>query len=147
MTRTFTNNAGQQNRYLKKVTTTGTNTPTVFEATSQAALPYTAFPSGSIGQYIEEGACIDKRENPIKVDYVTTSFKITFYGYTSSINGNASELNWTQQAVFIDWGKDGSFNESGDIYPKSSDDIGNGSSVCAQFISASGYTRTISIPA
>ena len=147
MTRTFTNNTGQQNRYLKKVTTTGTNTPTVFEATSQAALPYTAFPSSSVGKYIEEGACIDKRENPIKVDFGTTSFNITFYGYTSSINGNASELNWTQQAVFIDWGKDGSFNESGDIYPKSSDDIGNGSSVCAQFISASGYTRTISIPA
>ena len=147
MTHTYTNNTGQQNRYLSKVTTTGTNTPTVFSASSTNDLPYTAFPSGSIGQYIESGACIDKRDNPIKVDYGTTSFNITFYGYTSSINGNATELNWTQQAVFIDWGKDGSFNESGDIYSKSSDDIGNSSSVCSQFISSSGYTRTITIPA
>ncbi|MBR4962859.1 MAG: InlB B-repeat-containing protein, partial [Muribaculaceae bacterium] len=147
MTRTFTNGISQQNRYLKKVTTTGTNTPTVFSASSQSELPYTSFPSSSIGKYIEAGACIDKRENPISIDFGTTSFNITFYGYTSSISGYSSELNWTQQAIFIDWGKDGSFNESGDIYPKSSDDIGNSSTVCSQFISSSGYTRTISVPA
>lgn len=141
MTHTFTNAVGQQNRYLKSVTTTGTKTPTVFSASSVSELPYTAFLASNLGKYIEEGAVIDKRSNPIEIDYGAKSFTMTFYGWTSAINGNSSELDWTQQAYFIDWNKNGKFNDAGEISTKNSNTVPN-----SNFLSASGYTRTVTVP-
>lgn len=146
MTRTFTNAVNQQNRYLKSVTTTGTKTPTVFSASSSADLPYTAFLAANLGKYVEEGATIDKRSTPIELDYGTRSFTMTFYGWTTAISGANTELNWTQQAYFIDWDKNGKFTDAGEISAKSSNTIGSDGGVSASFISAAGYTRTISVP-
>lgn len=147
MTRTFTGNVNQQNRYLRSVTTTRTQTPKVFVAFTATQLPYTAFPATSIGRFIESGALINKCDNPIVVHLGTSSFAMTFHGYTAQLSGSSSELNWTQQACYIDWNKDGKFEGSSEIYAKSSNTIGNDGGVCASFISAFGYTRTLTIPA
>lgn len=146
MTRTFTNGVNQQNRYLRSVTTTGTKTPKVFLATNAGELPYTVFPSQSIGSFIETGALINKCATPIVVTKGVTSFAMTFLGYTAQLSGYSSELNWTQQACYVDWNKDGTFEGTNEVYPKSSNTIGNDGGVCASFISATGYTRTIAVP-
>lgn len=141
MSRTFTGNANQQNRYLKTVTTTGTYTPTVFTATTEAELPYTAF-TVSPNTYTASGALIDKTSYPIIIKRGTGSFTINFKAWTNSISGNNPEIKWTQQAAFVDWNGNGSFNDLNEIYPKSSSDNTNDS-----FVSEAGYTRTINIPA
>lgn len=146
MKHTYTNNINQQNRYLKSVTTTGTKTPVVFAGQTIADLPYTAFLAANIGTYIEDGALINKRQVPIELDYGTKSFTMTFLGWTTAINGNSSELNWTQQAYFIDWDKNGKFTDANEISTKSSNTIGNDGGASASFISPTGYKRTITVP-
>lgn len=138
MTMTFTNNANQENRYLGRVTTSGTNTPEVFNASSQAELPYVAF-TASPGTYVSNGAVIDKTANPIQIEHGTQSFTMTLYAWTNAINGNSSELNWTQFAYFIDWNGNGLFTDSGEISDKS------GSSMPQDAI-LNGVTRTITVP-
>ncbi|MEG1643504.1 MAG: alpha-L-fucosidase [Bacteroidales bacterium] len=146
MKRTFTNDETQQNRYLKSVRTTAAKTPVIFNCSSESDLPYTPFPAASIGTFIPEGALVDKRNPQIELDYGTKSFAMTFYGWTAAIGGREAQLNWTQQACFIDWNKNGRFTDAGEIYPKSSNTIGNDGGVCASFLSSAGYTRTISVP-
>lgn len=141
MTHTFTNNSGQSNRYLGKVTTTGTQTPVVFSASSIEELPYTAF-TASAGTYVADGALIDKTANPIKVEHGTTSFDITYIGWNNAISGNSSEINWTQEAYFIDWNKNGSFADEGEHSEKGNIDMPN-----SDILSADGLTRTVAIPA
>ncbi len=138
MKRTYTNGANQQNRYLARVTTTGTSTPEVFNATTQSELPYTNF-SSVAGTYVTSGALIDKTANPIKIDHGTTSFDITYYGWTSAINGYTSQINWTQEAYFVDWNKNGSFTDKGEISEKGNVTVPN-----AEILT--GMERTVTVP-
>lgn len=140
MKRYFTNNSNQQNRYFAQATTTGTQTPIVFEATSTSQLPYTALPAGySANTRITSGALIDKTSNPIIVESGTTSFTLTLKGYTAAIDGNSSEISWTQQACFIDWDRNFEFSGANEISSKTSD---NGQDTSFD----TGHTRTITIP-
>ncbi len=139
MTRTFTNNATQENRYLQKVTTTGTQTPTVFECNTQAELPYTAF-TASANTYVASGATIDKTSNPIVVEQGATSFGITYFAWQTNIGSAAKELEWTQEACFIDWNQDKQFSGSNEISAKNGDTQQNTAI-------NTGYTRTVTIPA
>lgn len=141
MTHTYTNNANQSNRYLGKVTTAGTLTPTVFSAASADELPFTAF-TATPGTFVEAGALIDKTANPIKVEHGTTSFDITYFGWNNAINGNSSEINWTQEAYFVDWNKNGSFADEGEYSEKGNIDMPN-----AAILSSDGFSRTVTIPA
>lgn len=138
MSRTFTNGASQQNRYLGRVTTTGTETPEVFNCTSQAELPYTAF-TAATGTYVTEGAVIDKTANPIRIENGTRSFTITYYAWTNSINGNSTELGWTQEAYFVDWNNNGVFTDAGEISGKGNTKMENTSI-------KTGMTRTVTVP-
>ena len=138
MYRTFTNSSSQQNRYLKRVTTEGTSTPEVFNASTSAELPYTAF-SGYAGSYVTSGANIDKTANPIVIEHGTTSFDITYYGWSTAISNNSSELGWTQEAYFIDWNGNGSFTDPGEASQKGWSDMPNNDIY-------NGFTRQISIP-
>lgn len=140
MQRTFTANVSQQNRYLKSVTTTGTQTPTVFAATSTAELPYTAF--STVGTYTDAGAVIDKTATPIVVAQGTAQFTLNFKAWTDAIDGHASELNWAQQAVFVDWNGNGSFADANEVYARNS----SADPPFSDFVSAEGYTRTLTIP-
>ncbi len=143
MTRTFTNSASQQNRYLRRVTTTGTQTPVVFECNTQEELPYTQF-SASAGTYVTEGALIDKTKTPIVVDQGVTSFNVTMFGWSASLgaySNYAHELEWTQEACFVDWNQDFQFSGSDEVSEKSGNDQTN-----PALFAADGYTRTVTIP-
>ncbi len=139
MTHTYTNNANQGNRYLARVTTSGTNTPEVFNCTTEAELPYTAF-STSPGTYTSAGALIDKTANHICVDHGTTSFTITYYAWTNNINGYEPQLNWTQEAYFVDWNGNGAFTDANEISSKGNTTVPNDAIL-------TGMTRTVNIPA
>ncbi|MDE6323830.1 MAG: glycoside hydrolase N-terminal domain-containing protein [Paramuribaculum sp.] len=139
MKRTFTNNSTQQNRYLKRVTTENTRTPEVFNATTTAQLPYTAFTS-SAGTYVTEGANIDKTGNPIIVEHGMRSFSMTYYGWQDAISGNSAELGWTQEACFVDWNGDGRFSGSEEISAKGWSTMPNNDIY-------TGFSRQIEIPA
>ncbi len=139
MVRYFTNGINQQNRYVKKVTTTGTETPTVFNATTKEELPYTYFEAPNSTKR-EEGAIIDKTANPIIVNTDVRSFTMTFEAWTDAIDGYATELGWSCQGAFIDWNRDGNFSGTDEIY---GDDGGSHSD--AHFRDTP-YTRTITIP-
>ena len=139
MKRTFTNNSGQQNRYLKRVTTQGTETPEVFSATTSSQLPYTAF-TASAGTYVTDGATIDKTATPIVVEHGLTSFEMTYYGWNDAINGNSAELGWTQEAYFVDWNGDGRFSAANEISAKGWSTMPNNDIY-------TGFTRQVTIPA
>lgn len=140
MFRTFTNNANQCNRYLGRVTTTGTQTPEVFNATSQAQLPYTAF-SSAAGSYTSTGAVVDKTANPIVIEKGTRSFQITYYGWNNYIGSYEPQINWTQEAYFADWNRNGSFTDSGEISSKGNTSVPN-----SAILAADGMTRTVNVP-
>lgn len=141
MTRTFTNNASQENRYLVKVMTKGTKTPIVFSCSSQSELPYTAF-SVAPGNYTTSGALIDKTSNPIVVDQGVTSFEITYFGWQNDIGTATKQLDWAQDAYFVDWNKNGLFTDENEISGKNSSSQQN-----TAIYDVAGYTRSISIPA
>ena len=130
MTYFYSANIQQANRYLKEVVATqGGNTTTVFSASSESDLPRID-PMGANTVLNEaQGALVDKTGNPIIIDYGASEFSINFKGWTNNMTigttSCASELNWTQQAVFIDWNNDLDFLDSGEIYEKSSNTIGN----------------------
>ncbi len=113
MTRTFNTNSSQQNRYLQRVTTSGTNTPEVFSCSTQNDLPFTNF-TASGGTYVQDGAVIDKTATPIQVEHGTTSFTLTYYGWSNSIGTATKQIDWTQEAHYIDWNRNGSFTDSGE---------------------------------
>ena len=138
MSRTYTNNASQQNRYLERVTTEGTNTAEVFSCSTEAELPYTAF-SSSANTYTESGALIDKTANPIKVAAGTTSFTITYYGWNATIGSASKQMDWTQEAYFVDWNKNGSFTDDGEISEKGNTSVPNSAIY-------TGFSRTVTIP-
>lgn len=139
MKRYFTGSQSQQNRYLKRVTTSGTSTPEVFNATTQAELPYTAY-TVSAGTKVEAGALIDKTTNPIRIEHGVSSFDITYYAWTDNIGSYSSEINWTQDAYYIDWNGNGSFADAGEGSEK-----GTTSKPDDEILT--GATRTVSIPA
>ncbi len=140
MSRTFTGNLSQQNRYLKSVTTAGTLTPTVFNCATQADLPYTAF-NVTPGTYTTSGATIDKTANPIVVEHGTRSFTITYHGWTEAIASNKAEINWVQEAYFVDWNGNGTFTDANEISDRGWTTVPYGD------ILGDGATRTVTIPA
>lgn len=141
MKRTFTNNALQDNRYLRRVTTTGTMTPEVFNAASQDELPYTPF-EGTAGSYVTEGALVDKTATPIKIEQGTTQFTLTYYGWNEDINGHEPQIDWTQEAIFADWNENGSFTDEGETSAKGSTTMPN-----TAILSDDGLSRTVTVPA
>ena len=138
MQRFYSGNVGQQNRYVKEVTTTGTQTPTVFSATTTAELPYTAMTSINA---TSDGAVIDKTANPIVIADNVSSFTMTFTVWSDAIDGNATEIGWTNQGAYIDWNRDGYFNGTNESYDSDGQAHGN-----SHFVT-SAYTRTVTIPA
>ena len=146
----YTNGANQANRYLKEVVATaGETVTTVFSATTEAELP--KVDPDVIGSATTQGAYVDKTENPIIIPEGTTEFTVNFKAWTAAmtISGESAttQLQWTQQAAFIDWNNNFCFYEEGENYGKSSDTMGNDGGVCQSFISETGYTRTFSVPA
>lgn len=140
MKRYFNSGSSQSNRYLKTVTTTGTKTPVVFECSSTAELPYTAYTSGA-NSMVEAGANIDKTANPIIVEGGVNSFRITYKAWTDDISGLSSQMNWTQEACFIDWNNDGLFLGEGENLGRSWENMPN-----ADILSDDGVSRTVTIP-
>lgn len=138
MKRTLTGSRSQENRYLKSVTTQGTKTPVVFDCATQADLPYTAY-SGYIGYYTASGANIDKTATPIVVESGTTSFQMTYTAWNEAINGYSSEINWTQEAYFVDWNGDGLFTGENEVSEKGWENMPFNDIL-------TGATRTVSIP-
>lgn len=149
--------ANQQNRYLKKVSYfIGNEEKTVFEATTQAELPYTAMPTPETTA-TTVGALIDKTATKIVLPQGTTEFDMKFKMWNEAIDGNDAELQWTKQAYYIDFdhsldftGATDGVNEisasteeaAGDgtgEYNDNNFDDPNGSV-------ANGWTRTISLP-
>ncbi|MEG1998444.1 MAG: GEVED domain-containing protein, partial [Bacteroidales bacterium] len=140
MKRTFTGNAMQENRYIKSVTTSGTATPTVFSCATQSELPYTAF-TATGGTYVTAGALLDKTATPIVIDQGTTSFNMIFFAWQNAIGSALKEIDWTQNAYFIDWNRNGRFTDAGEISAKSGDAEQN-----TALYNVGGYSRTINIP-
>lgn len=140
MKRTFTNDATQSNRYLKRVTTEGTQTPEVFNCSVQGDLPYTAYTTGS--GYVETGANIEKFDNPIVIESGIPSFKMTYYAWTTAIGTYTAQLNWTQEALFIDWNGDGRFEGDDEIYGKGVTAMGTSNPITT----TTGLSRTVTIP-
>lgn len=142
--------ANQQNRYLKKVSYfIGDEEKTVFEATTQAELPYTAMPT-PVTTATTVGALIDKTTTKIVLPQGTTEFKIKFNAWTPQINGYNQELVWTSQAYYIDFDHSLSFegntdgvNEISDIAGSSGDENNFGDSTGS---ADNGWTRTITLP-
>ncbi|MBR4962926.1 MAG: discoidin domain-containing protein, partial [Muribaculaceae bacterium] len=152
MTYIYTNSIQQSNRYLKEVVATqGANVTTVFSATTEGELPRIDPTAASTALTEAQGALVDKTATPIIIDQGATEFTINFKAWTNNMTiggtSKASELQWTQQALFIDWNKDYDFLDTNENYGKSSNTIGNDGGVCASFISAGGYTRTVTVPA
>ena len=118
LTRYYTNGVNQQNRYIKKFTTSGTDTPVVFEATTVDELPFTIY-EGPVGTRTESGAIIDKTVNPIVIEEGTENFSYSFTVWenteTVNINGTnvscGTEIDWTQLAYYVDWNNDGDFTD------------------------------------
>ena len=145
MTYLYSNGLDQTNRYLKEVTATaGETVTTVFSATTVTELPQED--PETIGSTATNGAYVDKTANPIIVPVGTEEISVNFIAWTDAISANGTnataQLNWTQQAVFIDWNNNYDFYEEGENYGKNSDNMPN-----ADFIAATGYTRTFAVPA
>ena len=141
----YTNGMNQANRYLKEVVATaGETVTTVFSATTETELP--KVDPDVTGSATTQGAYVDKTENPIIILEGTTEFTVNFKAWTTAmtISGTSAttQLNWTQQAVFIDWNNNFCFYEEGENYGKNGDGMPN-----ADFIAADGFVRTFSVPA
>ncbi|MBR5240611.1 MAG: hypothetical protein IKW05_01600, partial [Muribaculaceae bacterium] len=140
----YTNGVSQANRYLKEVVATaGETVTTVFSATTEAELP--KVDPDVTGSVTKTGAYVDKTENPIIIPEGTTEFSVNFKAWTTAmtISGTSAttQLNWTQQAVFIDWNNNFYFYDENENYGKNGDGMPN-----AEFIAADGFVRTFSVP-
>jgi|GEM_PF-1680818 hypothetical protein len=140
MKRYYTNNLGQQNRYIKKFTTTDTQTPEVFSLTSlENDLVYYT----TLNEKVEEGAIVDKTANPIMVLQGTTSFSFTFETWRDSFTYSSytcnPEIDWTQLAYYVDWNGNGEFIDENEYYTRE-----QGSMVSGKF--ANPTTKTVNIP-
>ncbi|MBQ3576092.1 MAG: exo-alpha-sialidase, partial [Coprobacter sp.] len=140
---------GSSNRYLAKVTaSTASQLVEVFNATTEEELPKNASVSVSESSPSTEGALIDKTATPVLVTKGETSLSMTFITWLYDdmvLNSTTAtcQMNWTQQALYIDWNSDGDFTDDGEIYDKSSDNLGSENT---SFESVDGYTRIVAIP-
>lgn len=140
MKRYYTNNLGQQNRYIKKFTTEGTETPEVFSLTSlENDLVYYT----TLNEKVEEGAIVDKTANPIMVLQGTASFSFTFETWRDSFSYSTytcnPEIDWTQLAYYVDWNRNGEFIDENEYYTRE-----QGSMASGKF--ANPTTKTVNIP-
>lgn len=145
----YSNGFNQANRYLKEVVATAGDYQTVvFSATTEEELPKEDPEATGVTAY--NGAIVDKTATPIVIEEGTTEFSVNFKAWTASmiIGGYTAntQLQWTQQAVYIDWNNNRYFLDEGENQGKSSNTIGNDGGVSQSFISADGYTRTFSVP-
>lgn len=148
MTRYYTNNLNQQNRYLKKMTTSGTSTPTVFEATTEEELPFIHH-QGPKEYKQEEGTVLDKTASPIVVDEGVESFTYSFEPWTNAISVTISgtgytcntEIDWTQLAYYVDWNRDGDFTDAGEYVTRDTESMTSGK------FTGKTTTKTVTIPA
>lgn len=147
MTRYYTNSLNQQNRYLKKMTTSGTDTPVVFEATTEEELPF-IYHQGPKDYKQEEGTVLDKTNNPIVVDEGTENFTFSFEPWSSTINVTISgtsytcgtEIDWTQLAYYVDWNRDGDFTDQGEYVTRETGNMASGK------FTGKTTTKTVTIP-
>lgn len=147
MTRYYTNGLNQQNRYLKKVTTSGTDTPVVFEATTEEELPF-IYHQGPKDYRQEEGTVIDKTSNPIVVDEGTENFTFSFEPWSNAISVTISgtgytcntEIDWTQLAYYVDWNRDGDFTDQGEYVTRDTENMTSGK------FTGKTTTKTVTIP-
>lgn len=147
MTRYYTNSLNQQNRYLKKMTTSGTETPVVFEATTEEELPF-IYHQGPKDYKQEEGTVLDKTNNPIVVDEGTENFTFSFEPWSSTINVTISgtsytcgtEIDWTQLAYYVDWNRDGDFTDQGEYVTRETGNMASGK------FTGKTTTKTVTIP-
>ena len=143
----FHGSMNQLNRYLKTVTAlVDGESQIIFDAETEEDLPVYAYTgSFSAAGAVTDGALLDKTATKIVVPFGTTSIDVNFKAWTDVIVvGSAScnaELQWSQQALYIDWNNNYDFTDEGDIYPKNGDDMPS-----SDFQAAEGYTRTIQIP-
>ena len=146
----YTNGYSQANRYLKEVVATAGDYQTVvFSATTEEELPKED--PEATGVTVYNGAIVDKTATPIVIEEGTTEFSVNFKAWTTAMTVAGytanTQLQWTQQAVYIDWNNNRYFLDEGENQGKSSNTIGNDGGVSQSFISEAGYTRTITVPA
>lgn len=147
LVRYYTNGVNQQNRYIKKFTTEGTETPVVFEATTVEELPFTVY-EGPVNTKTDKGAIVDKTSNPIVVEQGTESFTYSFNVWedaiTTTVGGTSvscnTEIDWTQLAYYVDWNNDGDFTDEGEYVTRET-----GSMVSGKFRGKT-TTKTVTIP-
>lgn len=149
------------NKYLRGAdyTLDGSSYTRIHYANTAAEIPFTDYngtlvnSSASRATMIEqataEGAQLDWTDNKIVIPEGRTSFTMKFYGWTENIysarhqKNIAAALNWTEQAIYIDWNNDGNFSGSNELYAPLHSAAGNnnfGGNI------ATGWTREFNIP-
>lgn len=145
MTRTFTNNVNQQNRYIKSMRQIDGDY--LFNAQTAEELGAVYFP-GPTNTYLPDGAIVNKtgiRAGHFQIDQATKEFGFVFTPWTEAIVNAAgtcnSEFGWTKYCVFIDWNNDGDFTDEGER--AALDEVGCSS---GKYNDEANCTKTITVP-
>lgn len=145
MTRTFTNNVSQQNRYIKSMAQVGGDV--LFNAETADELGAGYFP-GPTNTYLPDGAIVNKtgiRAGHFQIDQATKEFSFLFTPWTEAIVNGAgtcnSEFGWTKYAVYVDWNNDGDFTDEGEL--AAIDEVGCSS---GKYNEPANCTKTLAVP-
>lgn len=145
MTRTFTNNVTQQNRYMKSMRQI--DGEVLFNAETADDLGAQFFP-GPTNTWLPDGAIVNKtgiRAGHFQIDQATKEFGFVFTPWTEAIATPAgscnTEFGWTKYAVYVDWNNDGDFTDEGEI--AAIDEVNCSS---AKYQNEANCTKTISVP-
>lgn len=145
MTRTFTNNVTQQNRYMKSMRQI--DGEVLFNAETADDLGAQFFP-GPTNTWLPDGAIVNKtgiRAGHFQIDQATKEFGFVFTPWTEAIATPAgscnTEFGWTKYAVYVDWNNDGDFTDEGEI--AAIDEVNCSS---AKYQDEANCTKTISVP-
>ena len=145
MTRTFTNNVTQQNRYIKSMAQVGGEV--LFNAETADDLGAQFFP-GPTNTWLPDGAIVNKtgiRAGHFQIDQATKEFGFVFTPWTEAIATPAgscnTEFGWTKYCVYVDWNNDGDFTDEGEI--AAIDEVNCSS---AKYQDEANCTKTISVP-
>lgn len=131
--------SSQANRFLDKATyTVSGTTKTLFDlGTTFTKIPVNTDLSGGTAM----ASNLDPR---IVLPEGTTSFTLTCFSTHGVVDGCNNELGWCNQAAMVDWNKDFAFAGS-EIYAPTTF---SGANIPGHsFGNASGYSRTVTIPA
>lgn len=145
MTRTFTNNVTQQNRYIKSMRQI--DGEVLFNAETADDLGAQFFP-GPTNTWLPDGAIVNKtgiRAGHFQIDQATKEFGFVFTPWTEAIATPAgscnTEFGWTKYCVYVDWNNDGDFTDEGEI--AAIDEVNCSS---AKYQDEANCTKTISVP-